>query len=114
MSASDHAGGEDIPVGVNETLTIAEQIALPLQPRIEELGIFAIAAGHPRILNLDHVAMREATRAKSLLHLVFATDEDWRTHARIVEGVGGAHDAVLLALGKDDALGRLPDLGKDR
>src|SRR5271154_4948402 len=62
VSARDHGGSEVIAILVDHALAIAKQIALPLQPLIEELGVNRIALREPRVVNFNALVREVETR----------------------------------------------------
>ena len=63
VAARDHRRGEIIAVLIDHSLAVAEQIALPLQPLIEELRIDHIALREASVVDLDPLVREIETRS---------------------------------------------------
>ena len=101
-----HAGGEMVAVVVDQPLGVAEEVALALQPLVEEVGIDGVALRQARVDDLDAGFCEvDAGELRVLAHDLLASDQDRRAELLADIGDGGAHDLLLLALGEDDALG---------
>ena len=59
------------------------------------------------------LSARSRPDAGGRAHAVLAADEDRRAEPLVDEGIGGADDLLLLALGEDDALGHAPHALED-
>ena len=82
------------------------RIAAPLQTLVEELGVDRIALREPGVVDLDALLVEiEAGLLGGRAHAILAADQDRRAEALVDEGIGGADDLLLLALGEHDALG---------
>ena len=58
-----HAGGEDVAVLVDQALAVAEEHALALQARVEEVGVVLVALARARALWISMpVGLAEAGR----------------------------------------------------
>src|ERR1700722_5404498 len=77
VSARDHSGGEVIAILVDHALAIAEQVALPLQPLVEELGVNRIALGKASVVNLNALVRKiETRRLGDAAHAVFPANQN--------------------------------------
>ena len=111
-----HAGAVNIAVVVDQALAVAQQVALALQARVEVLGVLVPALVAAGVVRLDRIGELQARRGEGLSDVPLAADQDGLPEPQVEEGVGGARNLRLLALGEDDALGcvahLLDDVGK--
>ena len=94
-----------IAVVVDETLAVAEEVALPLHPLVEIVRVDRISARKARVDDLDTGAVEVDPRIAGIfLDHVVATDENRCAELLVRVCHGGAHHLLFLTLGEDDAL----------
>ena len=113
MTHRHHAGAIDIAVVVDETLAVAQQVALALQAAVEEFRVLVAAVVAAGVVRLDGIGELDAGRGERFLDDGQPADQHRLAETHVVERIGGAGDLRLLAFGEDDALGRIAHLGED-
>ena len=77
VPARDHRGGEVIAILIDHALAVAEQIALPLQPLIKELGVDRIAVRQASVVDLDALVREiETGGLGDAPHTLFPADQN--------------------------------------
>ena len=104
-----HGGGEMVAVLVDQPLAVAKQIALPLQPLVQEGRIGGIAPRQPRVEDLDALGQLDAGVLRGLAHALLAADELRGAEPLLHEIRGRANDLLLLAFREHHALGLAPE-----
>ena len=92
---------------MDEALHVSHQIAVPLQTSVERVDI-VLALGREAGVDDFQLGLGRIQPGQSHVALdqLLPADQDGRAQALALERVGGADDARLLALGKDDAPAR--------
>ena len=98
IAERNHAGGEMVAVLVDQALAIAQQIAAPLQPLVQEVEVDGVAGRHASIDDLDAFAELDAGLACGLAHQVLAADQQRGPQPLVHETGRGADYLLFLAL----------------
>src|SRR5215475_11620726 len=104
VAQRDHAGSEMVAVLINQPLTIAHQIAAPLQTLIEIIDVCGVAGGKARIDDLNALAEFDAALLRRLTHAIFAAEQKRGAEPLMDEACRCAYHLFLFAFGKDHAL----------
>ncbi len=94
-----------IAVLVDQSLAIAKQIALALQPLVQEVYVCRVAGRHARIEDFDVLAEFDPGVARGLAHAILAAHEESGTESLMDEARRSADHLLLFSFREHDALG---------
>src|SRR5262249_58099679 len=99
-----HAGGEMVPILVDQALDVALEKAVALEPLVEKGGIGCVTLRKPGVDDLDPAAQLDPQGARALAHAVLPPDEQRRPKSLLDEARRGADDLFLFAFSEHDPL----------
>ena len=105
VAVRDHQRREHVALVDHETIAVAAQEALALEPLEQEVGEFLGVGRAARVDQLELATQRDALLLEVGLHRLRRADQDRDAEALVEISVGGANDGGILALGEDHALG---------